>query len=504
MANGAPRRRWAMILLCLAAFALRLGPLWANRFHPDEALYASWGLLIRTGRDVWLSRQGVDKSPLLFYLMAVSFHYVWRSEVAARLPGLVAGTLSVPLVFQISNAKYHPSGWIAAALVAFSPFAILFSPTAFLDHVMVMLGLAACAAAVRGRAGWAGVLMGLSAATKLTGLLFLPLAAGLCVQSPHDALRTLRSTGRLAAGVLGIIALVIVWDRVKGGTPFWMQQAINYQGVRLAPLVQVFPRLRAWLSFFPYFFGWPALAVIGGLAAANLKSPIPNRQSPFPNPQSPITNINLPHVLACFALFYVIVHTLFSFELWDRYLLGLVPVIALLAGECFASLASRLAQRGHRLGRIFVEKRLRSSVMCGVCLVILLPPALVAARSGYPIGGDHGAYDGIDQVADYLRALPKGAVAYDYWLGWEFKYYLWDAQVYLAYFPTPDVLRDDLIAFGDASPRYVTIPAFAAARPVLEAIDQAGFQAAPVLTTVNRRGQITFTVYKIESSAAFR
>ena len=72
-----------LLLMCLLAFALRLGPLFDNRFHPDEALYASWGLLIRTGRDVWLSQQSADKPPVLFYLLAVSFHYLWRSEAAA-------------------------------------------------------------------------------------------------------------------------------------------------------------------------------------------------------------------------------------------------------------------------------------------------------------------------------------------------------------------------------------------------------------------------------------
>ncbi len=99
--------------------------------------------------------------------------------------------------------------------------------------------------------------------------------------------------------------------------------------------------------------------------------------------------------------------------------------------------------------------------------------------------------------ADYLRGAPVGTVVYDHWLGWQFKYYLWDAQVYLAYFPALDFLRDDLRAFGKTSLRYITIPAGEPAQPVLEVIQQAHLNAAPVLTTTNRRGQPTFTVYRI-------
>ena len=71
-------------------------------------------------------------------------------------------------------------------------------------------------------------------------------------------------------------------------------------------------------------------------------------------------------------------------------------------------------------------------------------------RSQYPIGGDHGANDGIDQVADYLKTLPSGTVVYDHWLAWELGYYLGDGFVYLAYFDTPAALADDLRVFGGA------------------------------------------------------
>jgi hypothetical protein len=61
-----------------------------NRFHPDEALYASWALSIAYGRDMLLAQAAPDKPPLLFYLMAGVFFILGRVEVAGRLVGLMA------------------------------------------------------------------------------------------------------------------------------------------------------------------------------------------------------------------------------------------------------------------------------------------------------------------------------------------------------------------------------------------------------------------------------
>jgi hypothetical protein len=79
---------------------------------------------------------------------------------------------------------------------------------------------------------------------------------------------------------------------------------------------------------------------------------------------------------------------------------------------------------------------------------------------------------------------------------------LWDAQVYIAHFPTLDFLRNVLEAFGGSEPRYITIPARQPAEAVLAAINQAGLVATPVLVTTNRCGQSTFTVYQIAAESS--
>ncbi|HEY4720510.1 MAG TPA: hypothetical protein VII92_01585, partial [Anaerolineae bacterium] len=182
------------------AFALRLGPAFDNRFHPDEALFSSWALKIASGENILLSGVPVDKPPLLIYATAISFFFLGQTEIAARLPNLAASVISVALIYwlvigqlgtgqlvasrgqlvtgnqvtnrpvdQLTRRPVDQLTILPSLLLAFSPFAILFAPTAFLDPTMVMFGLASLVAASRGRAGWAGILLGLSFATKVQG-----------------------------------------------------------------------------------------------------------------------------------------------------------------------------------------------------------------------------------------------------------------------------------------------------------------------------------------------
>ncbi|MBU0704762.1 MAG: glycosyltransferase family 39 protein, partial [Chloroflexi bacterium] len=156
------RDRWTVVALLLLAWALRLPPILDNRFHPDEALYGYWGLLIGRGLDPWLATAPVYKPPLLPYLIAGAQALFGNSEFAVRMPGLAAGILMVPLVAALARSLYRDR-WVTAAAtmgVALSPFAILFSATAFTDPLMVTLGLGACVAAARDRPGWAGLWAG--------------------------------------------------------------------------------------------------------------------------------------------------------------------------------------------------------------------------------------------------------------------------------------------------------------------------------------------------------
>src|SRR5512147_1406002 len=98
-----------MLAICLLAFALRLGPLYDNRFHPDEALYSTWSVQIARGENFLLSGVPIDKPPLLIYLNALSFYIFGQSELAARVPNLLASVISVVLVSRLGTSRFGTS-----------------------------------------------------------------------------------------------------------------------------------------------------------------------------------------------------------------------------------------------------------------------------------------------------------------------------------------------------------------------------------------------------------
>jgi hypothetical protein len=437
---------------------------------------------------VLLSGVAPDKPPLLFYTIGVAFLALGRVEIAARLAGLIAGVISVALVAALRPDR----SWIAAIVMALSPFAILFSPTAFLDPLMVMFALASLVAATRRRPGWAGVLLGLAVATKVQALVFLPLV--FVIQNlesrfqpdAHKPARALTPFGvwvvRFIVGLMAPLVIVLLWDRLRGGTPFWVQQTINYGGIRPIYASEVLPRLDGWASFLPYFFGTPMLIVL----AVGL--PLLLAYDLTRGTRTWVAMLDL--MLIAFALGYFFLHWLLAFPVWDRYLLGLVPVMCLLIGRLASLAADWLRQPIH-------SPLMADLVIVSLVLALLVTPALQAGQSALPVGGDHGPHDGIDRMADTMRGFPYGTVIYDHWLGWTLRYYLWDAHAYIAYFATPQSLAEDLHVFGRTSPRYIVFPANESTARIEREIGAEGFALSPVLSSQDRHGQTTFTLYRI-------
>ena len=473
-----------LLLICALAFALRLGPLFNNRFHPDEALFSTWALKVARGENLLLVGVPVDKPPLLIYLSALSFFIFGQSELAARVPNLIASVLSVPLLYQLTR-RYWPDKHgveLPALLLALSPFAILFAPTAFLDPTMVMFGLASLVAAARGRAGWAGILLGLSLATKVQGLFILPLVPVLWSRPGNNGTNvsgthSLRPPIQFAAGFVIIALGVLIWDRARGGLPFWMQQTINYGGIRAIYPSELGPRLTGWLNFLPYFFG----PIIGVLGLIGLPLLLYRDLARYARTRAAWIDL----WLLTYTIGFLALHWFLAFPVWDRYLLILLPGVALLFGRAF------------QLAILSAYQPVTRSLFLFSIVLAILPFSMVAARSGYPVGGDHGANDGIEQVADYLKGLPSGTVVYDHWLAWQLGYYLGDGFAYLAYFDTPAALADDLRVFAGQDNRYVIFPARESPDKVIDAIAQVGYTLTPALATQNRFGQTSFTIYRI-------
>lgn len=483
------RFRWALVGLLLVAWTLRLPPLLHSPLHPDEALYGYWGLLISQGRDAWLRNVPVYKPPLLPYIVAGSQLLFGDSPVAVRLPGLVAGLVSVPLAGALAYALYEDrwTAAMAATGVALSPFAVVFSGTAFPDPLMVALGLAACVAAARDRPRWAGLLAGLSFAAKQTGLVWLPLLVLVRVFrfDSQDAGRSFPFS--LVGHWVLVVALAFGWDAARvwqGATSFWQMGVVGYGGLRLIWPQEVWSRLQGWFGLTRHLFASP---MINGILLVGVPVLVSICIVRHPGARDSFADV----LLAFFVLSYLLFHWLVALPIWDRYLLSIVPILAVLLGRVARRAASRLS---------FLSSQWRTAVVGLLLGIFLSVPAFQASASRYPIGQERRAYEGIEKVVSFLARLPEGSVVYHHWLGWQYHYALWDAPVYLAYWPNPAWLVQDVEVFGGREPRYIVFPEWESSARIEHDLDAIGYGLDPVSTAARSNGARSFTVYQLTRS----
>jgi len=197
-------------------------------------------------------------------------------------------------------------------------------------------------------------------------------------------------------------------------------------------------------------------------------------------------------LFALFIIGYLALHFFFSFQAWDRYLLPLTPLSAMLTAE----------------GALILWRRARAWPALwrwGAAALLIIPLLLGAGRAAtarIPIGGDHGAYDGLLAVADYLRENTPAyhGVVYQRWLGWQWDWYLWDGPP-RQYWADPAALIDDLSFDRYGYIRFVVFPGWRLdEKPALDAALAAlGLRLEERLRVQDAAtGETKFVVYEIE------
>lgn len=490
-----------LVSILLLGLILRLAPWGHNRFLEDEALYAFWGLQIASGADPMLNSEPVDKPPLHPYSLALSFllfgqispsqpdvsgliAHLHQNETAARIPSLFASLTGIALVYALALKLYSDRmvGLLAALLLALSPFDILFASTAFTDPLMILFVLAALVAAAGGKLGAAGVLAALAAATKQQGLFFLPLVVVIGLLGPAEQ-RTWRQWVWFMLGFAAVAAGVIGWDLARAQRPgFFQQSLISYGGLEPASPTTLGARAIEWLQrtgdfwVSPWFNGLLVIGLLGWLVGG------------FAGWWPGWTKIDF--ALGGFAVSFLALHWLVGFQIWARYLLGLVPLAALLAARAFVTLGQGLRPASWRKGY---------AIVLGLLLVVaLVGPVLQATRSELPLGGDHGAYDGLDDLTSYLQGQASpGSVLYHYWLGYHYHFYLYGMPLRLHWYPDLGDLAQDAYVYR-REPRYIAFPSWKGGSSAEEALASVGIHLVPVFETTRRDGTVSFRLYRLE------
>lgn len=542
-----------LALALLAAILLPLNLLTSQPLHHDEALYATWALQVVSGRDPWLAQTPVDKPPLFPYVLAGFMKLLGVSPTITRLPSLLATVAGVGLTFLLGRKLYGAgAGLLAAWLTALSPFTILFAPTAFTDPLLATLVLAGCLAAVYGRAGWAGVCLGLAIATKQQGVFFVPLALlminrqGSTIKgqpTPASLRPSNRTDGRvllqpdafhatvhqaragliprlissLPHGVpfrpslyfflaLGLTLLpVLIWDLSRSQTnEFLKQSLVNYGGLS-GDIASFSRRWWGFMDLLQYGTASPVLNLIflAGLPLLLLYDlwwPSDGKKSPIiPPARLSILHVPVDWILALFTLLFVLGHALFSFQVWDRYLLGLIPFLALLLARIL--LLPWRAAKDLWLNR--QPERLRPAGLgMGLVLAVVLALAMAGpvqdtVNGRYPLGSHSQALQGIEQIVAYLQGQ-AGAnhTLYHRWLGTHWRFYLWGYPYDLQYWGSPEELA------AKAQPGHlIAIPAWRSDTEARLALAAAGLTMQELSRAYHPAGYPSIILYRIEATA---
>ena len=447
---------FALVAVLLTASFLRFQLLGADvRFHPDEAFFAAFARNAAV-RGEWLLPGDLDKTPLAIYTQAVGMlafgiqwdGAVWRLDVrqgefAARLITayqsvlLVAASAKFAAVLRISR----PQRVMVAAWVALSPYTVAFSATAFTDTPMLLFAVLALINAYHGRRVTAGLWIVAAYAAKQQALLLVPLVI-LGLWRVHR----LRGWWRFILAIGLGAALLFAWDAARPYPAGWqLATANNAPDGLLIPVNDLWPRLYEWGTLAGLLFGMVgtpvmvALGLWGGRNTHQITADGQKRISVTADGQKPV-----PTTIGWLWVYiggYALLHLLVPLRIYDRYLLPLVPLIAIGVADGIRSCPQK--------------------VLAVVATLLMIPAAWNAATVHPTLGGDKGDHDGIIALADDLNGHEFGAIIYDRWLGWELNYYLgaWTDKR-RAYYPTPwHMVIDPALYVPDVAPRYLPAPA---------------------------------------------
>lgn len=492
LARRAQSRVQQLVLsvIILGGMLLRVA-LWGEfALREDEAIYAYWALHWRTV-DPMLLTVWPDKPPLFLWSLAGVMALLGDSQAGARWLNIAVSTLTIPVVALVARRLWRSpiAGVAAALLMALNPMAISFAPTVYTDPLLVLFGALMMLAALGGRYGWAGAALAAACMTKQQGVLYAPLLFGLWLVRARDG----RALARALCGAALVAAPFLVWDSLRWSvapSP-WDLARRTYAPLALLPPDAWLARAQAWGAQGWYI--WSSTPVwLLGLAA--LPAAVLSRGRPEANTRQLA-------VLWAWGIGFSLLHLLTTVQVWDRYLLPLVPVLIWISAGPVAALVRRLLVAAQQVSSLPLRRAIQALVL--LALLSLAPGAVAAAQGDLPIGSDHGDYAGLHDAVAWLAEQPGPLVLYHQALGWHYRFYLFDdllpigeqpPRVDLRWFPSVAYLADNA-AKTPYPPTYVVLPDWAPQRDLTLHLRMRGLAAVPRL----RAGR--FVVWQITHPA---
>jgi hypothetical protein len=229
-----------------------------------------------------------------------------------------------------------------------------------------------------------------------------------------------------------VVIPVLLWDAARWSlapSP-WELSVRTYGALALAPATQWKARLVAWADLSWYLTAsWPVWIALACALLWDWVEWLDRRRQ-----RSSLAG-SVTGLLLLWSLVFVLSHVVTTMQVWDRYLLLLAPMLALACGRLAAHWPARLSPR-----------LLAAAALLG--LALLWPPAYAASQGELPVGGDHGAYDGLHEAIQWvIDEEPGRFVLYHRVLGWHYQFMLFDpiqaGRIELRWFPSAVYLADN-------------------------------------------------------------
>ncbi|MEW5961834.1 MAG: hypothetical protein AB1801_29285, partial [Chloroflexota bacterium] len=301
---------------------------------------------------------------------------------------------------------------------------------------------------------------------------------------------------RFILGLSAILLSVFLWDSLRRQSPgFWQLGLANYGGLttqtagfaerwgrflRLLQFGAASPVLNAiFLAGLPLLLVWDLWPLLIKTAARPFR----------------VTFTLTDWLLALFSLAFLAGHAWLSFQVWDRYLLGLIPLLALL-------LARIVLLPWSILKVIWLDRRPDllpwGKLLFGGAVLVLLAltlarPVQDAVNARYPLGSHSQALQGIEQIVAYLQGqVGANHTLYHRWLGPHWRFYLWNYPYDLQYWGSPPELA------AQARPGHlIAFPGWQSDTEARLALAGVGLGLAELSRAYNSAGTPSIILYQI-------
>jgi len=273
------RRPAALLIFLLLAAAGYYG--YAASLHApvsDEAVFGRAAQEILAG-DWSLSHWRVMKPPVVYYAHALSRLALGDSAFAGRAPGVLALLGCLWMLYRIGRRWLD--GWVgllAAAFLAFSPFAVEHLASGRTDPLALFFILWSIDLAGAGKIGWSGLAYATAFCARQLAALSFPMVLGLAIfaaylageEKPRWPRLIWRTTWRFFRGTLPALLVLTIWSMFEKIPFAWLiNEFQNKKYAAGAHLEVAFgAKLSHWLhDAIQQFFACPGLLAFAAAGA---------------------------------------------------------------------------------------------------------------------------------------------------------------------------------------------------------------------------------------------